>query len=162
MNPMKYLFVLALLLGLTCHAGTIEGRVVRVADGNTITVLDARKVQHKIRLAGTDAPEKFQAFGQRSKDSLSALVFRLEVTVQTRKRDKYGPEVGKVLVGGLDANLEQVRRGFAWHYNAHEQSAEDRRAYAAAEAEARLQRVGLWRDAHPVPPWEFRKGKRKK
>jgi len=159
---MKYLLVLALLLGLTCHAGTIEGRVVRVADGNTITVLDARKVQHKIRLAGIDAPEKFQAFGQRSKDSLSALVFRLEVTVQTRKRDKYGPEVGKVLVGGLDANLEQVRRGFAWHYNAHEQSTEDRRAYAAAEAEARLQRVGLWRDAHPVPPWEFRKGKRKK
>jgi len=163
MNPMKYLLVLGLLLGLTCHAGTVEGLVVGVADGNTITVRDARKVQHKIRLAGIDAPEKFQAYGQRSKDSLSALVFRMEVTVQTGKKDPSGREVGKVLVGRLDAGLEQVRRGFAWHHNAHEreQSAEDRKAYAAAEAEARVQRAGLWRDAHPVPPWEFRQGKRK-
>lgn len=161
---MKYLWVLALLLGLPCHAGTVVGRVVAVADGNTITVLDARKVQHRIRVAGIDAPEKFQAFGQRSKDSLSALVFRQEVTVLTGKRDPNGREVGKVLVGRVDAGLEQIRGGFAWHYKASgsEQTAEDRRAYAAAEAQARLERAGLWRDAHPIPPWEFRNGKRKK
>ena len=72
---MKYpTAILALLLGLTCHAGTIEGRVVSVADGDTVTVLDADKIQHKIRLAGIDAPEKAQAFGNRSKESLSDLV----------------------------------------------------------------------------------------
>lgn len=71
---MKYLLVLAYLLGLTCHAGTIEGRVVGVADGDTVTVLDSNKVQHKVRLSGIDAPEKNQDFGSRSKQSLSDLV----------------------------------------------------------------------------------------
>ena len=102
-----------LLAALACTAATIEGRVVGVADGDTITVLDANAVQHKIRLAGIDAPEKKQPFGQRSKQSLSDLVFDKAVTVETNKRDKYRREVGKVLVGGVDANLEQVKRGMA-------------------------------------------------
>ena len=100
-----------LLAALACTAATIEGRVV--ADGDTITVLDDNKVQHKIRLAGIDAPEKKQPFGQRSKQSLSDLVFDKAVTVETNKRDKYRREVGKVLVGGVDANLEQVKRDMA-------------------------------------------------
>ena len=100
-----------LLAALACTAATIEGRVV--ADGDTITVIDDNKVQHKIRLAGIDAPEKKQPFGQRSKQSLSDLVFDKAVTVETNKRDKYRREVGKVLVGGVDANLEQVKRDMA-------------------------------------------------
>lgn len=161
---MKYLSLLALLFSLTCHAATIEGMVVGIVDGDTITVQDARNVRHRIHLAGIEAPRKFQAYGQRAKDSLSSLVFRLQVSVQTSKRDKYGRELGKVLVGGRDASLEQIKSGFAWHSKAYEgqQSPEDRRAYAAAEAEARTQRAGLWRDAHPVPPWEFGRAKPKK
>lgn len=148
----------ALLLALGCDAATIAGRVVGVSDGDTITVLDADKTQHKIRLAGIDAPEKKQPFGQRSKESLSELVFSKNVTVETDKRDRYGREVGKVLVDGLDANLEQVQRGFAWHYKAYEreQSAIDRQVYADAENEARAVRRGLWADVAPVPPWDFR------
>ena len=69
-SSMKCALILALWLGLTCHAGTIEGRVVGVADGDTVTLLDADKAQHKIRLSGIDAPEKPQAFGNRSKESL--------------------------------------------------------------------------------------------
>ena len=159
---MKYSVILALLFGLTCHAGTIEGRVVAVADGDTVTVLDADKGQHKIRLSGIDAPEKAQAFGNRSKESLSDLVFSKAVTVETEKKDRYGREVGKVLVNGLDANLEQVQRGFAWHYKAYEreQSANDRKLYDLAESEAKTARRGLWRDADPLPPWDFRKAKR--
>lgn len=151
-----------LCLALHTFAATIEGRVVSVADGDTITVLSADKVQHKIRLAGVDAPEKTQPFGQRSKQSLSELVFDKTVTVETNKRDKYQREVGKVVVDGLDANLEQVKRGMAWHYKAYEreQSAIDRKAYADAEIEANEARRGLWTDTEPVPPWEFRhKGK---
>jgi endonuclease YncB( thermonuclease family) len=161
---MKYLSLLALLFSLTCQAATIEGMVVGIVGGDTITVLDARKVRHRIHLAGIEAPKKFQAYGQRAKDTLSELVFRQQVSVQTSKRDKYGREPGKVLVGGRDASLEQIKRGSAWHYKAYEgaQSPEDRKAYAAAEAEARIQRAGLWRDAHPVPPWEFGKAKSKK
>lgn len=160
---MKYLLTLSLWLGLTCQAGTIEGRVVGVADGDTVTVLDADKVQHKIRLSGIDAPEKNQDFGNRSKQSLSDLVFSKQVTVETDKTDRYGREVGKVLVNGLDANLEQVQRGFAWHYRAYkrEQSFNDRVLYDLAESDARAARRGLWRDAYPEPPWDYRQQRRK-
>lgn len=147
-----------LLLALTAQAETIKGRVVGVADGDTITVLDATKTRYKIRLAGIDAPEKAQAYGQRSKESLSELVFDRMVTVETTKRDRYGCSVGTVRVDGLDANLEQIKRGMAWHYKAYEreQSPQERLDYATAEISAREARLGLWKDAQPVPPWEFR------
>ena len=156
---MKYLLrTLLLALAVQCQATTIEGRVVGVADGDTITVLNASDTQHKIRLAGIDAPEKHQPFGQRSKESLSDLVFGRAVMVETYKRDKYGRNVGKVLVDGNDANLEQVKRGLAWHYKQYEkeQPANDRVEYAVAEGAARASRLGLWADAEPVAPWEFR------
>ena len=161
---MKYpTFLLALLFGLSCQARTIEGRVVGVADGDTVTVLDADKVQHKIRLSGIDAPEKAQAFGNRSKESLSELVFSKDVQVETNKRDRYGRDVGKVLINGVDANLAQVQRGFAWHYKAYEreQSANDRKLYDLAESEARAFRRGLWSDVNPEPPWDYRQQRRK-
>lgn len=159
---MKFLVLLALLLGLSCHAGTIEGRVVAIADGDTITVLDADRVQHRIRLGGIDAPEKRQAFGTRSKQSLSDIVFNKAVTVETGKTDRYGREIGKILVDGMDANLQQVRRGFAWHYKAYEreQSLSDRQLYDFAQSEAKAARRGLWLDAEPVAPWDWRKGRR--
>ena len=128
----RRLFCLTVLFAaLTCNAATIEGKVVGVVDGDTITVLDSTNTQHKIRLSGIDAPEKSQPFGNRSKQSLSDLVFYKAVTVDTEKRDKYKRNVCKVLVDGVDANLEQVRRGMAWHYKAYEreQSAIDRKAY---------------------------------
>ena len=159
---MKIALLIALLFGFACQAATIEGRVVGVADGDTVTVLDANKVQHKVHLSGIDAPEKKQAFGQRSKESLSNLVFDKQVIVESDKTDRYGRAVGKILVGATDANLEQVTRGFAWHYKAYEreQSVNDRKLYDFAETEARAARRGLWRDVAPIPPWEFRKGKR--
>lgn len=147
-----------LLLALVTQAETIKGRVVAIADGDTITVLDVTKAQHKIRLAGIDAPEKRQPFGQRSKESLSDLLYNHEVQVESTKRDRYGREIGKVIVDGLDANLEQVKRGMAWHYKTYqrEQSTQDRVSYSEAEERARRARVGLWKDAQPVPPWDFR------
>lgn len=160
---MKFTIVAALLLAaLTCGAATIEGRVVGVSDGDTITVLDANNTQHKIRLSGIDAPEKKQPFGQRSKESLSDLVFNKPVTVDTDTQDRYGRKVGKVLVDGQDANLEQIRRGMAWHYKAYEreQPLLDRRAYSDAENEAKAAQRGLWSDPAPMPPWEFRKARR--
>ncbi len=105
--------LLLFTLACTANAETITGRVVGVADGDTITVLDADKVQHKIRLSGIDAPEKKQPFGNRSKESLSALAFDKTVNVETSKRDRYGRQIGKVLVNGRDVNLVQVERGMA-------------------------------------------------
>jgi len=158
---MKISLLLTLLFAFACNAETITGHVVGVADGDTITVLDADKVQHKIRLAGIDAPEKKQAFGNRSKESLSALAFDKTVNVETDKQDRYGRQVGKVLVNGQDVNLVQVERGMAWFYRQYqrEQSPNDRRLYEAAEDAARADKRGLWRDADPMPPWEFRHNK---
>lgn len=155
---------LLFLAHLPAISDTFSGRVVGVADGDTVTVLDASMVQHKVRLSGIDAPEKSQPFGQRSKESLSDLVFDRWVTVESDKRDRYGREVGKVLKDGQDANLEQIVRGFAWHYKdyAREQSVQDREVYANAEDASRRKRTGLWSDAHSIPPWEFRRKKREK
>lgn len=86
-------------------ADTFSGRVVGISDGDTITVLDQAKKQHKVRLAGIDAPEKGQAFGDRAKVSLSRLVFDKPVTVESHKVDRYGRSVGKVMIAGRDANL---------------------------------------------------------
>lgn len=72
---MRNIFILlTMLVALACQAEVITGKVVRVTDGDTITILDADKIQHKVRLAGIDAPEKAQAFGERSRDSLEDLV----------------------------------------------------------------------------------------
>ena len=155
--------VAAYMLGMVVsgsHAESLVGKVVGVSDGDTITVLDSSKTQHKIRLMGIDAPEKAQAFGQRSKEHLSNLVFAKQVTVQSDKIDKYGRTVGKIFVNGVDANLEQVKAGFAWHYKeyAKEQSSADRDVYARAEITARSAARGLWIDANPMPPWEWRHG----
>lgn len=156
------LLVATLLLANISIADTLQGRVVGVTDGDTVTVLDASNMQHKIRLMGIDAPEKKQAFGNRSKESLSALVFSKQVTVEYNKKDKYGRTVGKIIVDGIDANLEQVKSGLAWHYKKYqkEQTVDDRSLYAQAEVQAREGRRGLWNDAQPTPPWDWRKQKK--
>jgi endonuclease YncB( thermonuclease family) len=147
-------------LSLSVGAETLTGKVIGISDGDTIDVLDSSKSTHRIRLAGIDAPEKAQPFGQRSKEHLSDSVFGKQVEVQGGMIDKYGRNVGKILVNGFDANLEQVRAGFAWHYKAYEseQSAEDRRLYSMTEEMARAQRLGLWSEKKQMPPWEWRHG----
>ena len=142
---------------------TVSGRVVRIADGDTLTVLDAANEQHRIRLQGIDAPESHQAFGTQSKQNLSGLVFSREVTAICDKTDQYGRLVCKIVLGGKDINLEQVKAGMAWHYKDYEreQSPEDRELYAAAENDARAARRGLWADANPTEPSEFRREERR-
>ena len=136
----------------------IEGKVVRVADGDTITVLDKDNKQHRIRFQGIDAPESKQAFGQVSKENLSKMVFGKQVTVLYSKMDKYKRVVGKVLVDGKDVNIEQLKAGLAWHYKKYmeEQPAEDRVSYARAEEDARAAKRGLWQDPNPINPSDFR------
>ena len=136
----------------------IEGKVVRVADGDTITVLDKDNKQHRIRFQGIDAPESKQAFGQVSKENLSKMVFGKQVTVLYSKMDKYRRVVGKVLIDGKDVNIEQVKAGLAWHYKKYqeEQPQEDRVSYARAEEDARAAKRGLWQDPNPINPSDFR------
>lgn len=156
---MKVWLLALLFLVTTVQAETLSGRVVGVADGDTITILDNTNTQYKIRLAGIDAPEKKQPFGSVSKKSLSDMVYGKQVSVDYSKQDRYGRTVGKVLVNGVDANLEQVKHGFAWFYKKYqnEQSLQDRLDYLNAQEAAETSKVGLWVEPNPVAPWGFRK-----
>jgi endonuclease YncB( thermonuclease family) len=152
-------FSLLVLLAGPCWSETLFGAVIGVSDGDTITVLDSANLQHKIRLSGIDAPEKHQPFSARSKENLSRLVFGQKVIIEWHKRDRYKRMVGRVLVNGQDVNLEQIRAGMAWHFKRYkgEQPSMERIGYASAENEARAVQRGLWRDPHPVAPWEYRR-----
>lgn len=144
------LIVLA-LLGAK-HTHQIVGKVVGVADGDTITVFDESKMQHKIRLDGIDAPESHQAFGTKAKQALSGKVFDKNVTVKWAEKDKYGRVLGDVYVGDHFINQELVDDGWAWHFKKYSTSAE----LADSEVRARKASLGLWADKSPVAPWDFR------
>jgi endonuclease YncB( thermonuclease family) len=155
----KLLLIFVLFLSNIVNAKTIEGLVVGVADGDTITVLDQQKNTYKIRLQGIDAPEKKQAFGEKSKQSLHDLVHGKQVRIEYDKEDKYGRIVGKITLDDLDICLQQLMLGMAWHYKKYqnEQSVADRVVYNDAELKSKSLKLGLWADETPTPPWEFRK-----
>jgi endonuclease YncB( thermonuclease family) len=152
---------LLLVLATTTNAATITGRVVRVADGDTLTVLDVEHQEHKIRLADIDAPEighgkgkPGQPYGTNAREALAGLCAGYSASVEVRNTDRYGRSVGVVVCNGKDANLEMVRGGFAWAYVRYNARADISRS----EQEARAARRGLWVDASPMPPWEWRRG----
>ena len=156
---MRLLALPFLLLPMGVAAAQLTGKVVAISDGDTLTVLVSSNIQHKIRLSGIDAPEKKQAFGDKSKQALSDCAFGKSAVVEYDKKDKYGRTVGKVMVDGKDCNLRQIDLGLAWHYKkyAGEQPADDREAYARLEQKARAERRGLWVEQTAVAPWDFRK-----
>jgi endonuclease YncB( thermonuclease family) len=134
----------------------LTGRVVAIADGDTLTVLDDSNTQHKIRLAAIDAPEKGQPFGTKARENLAAKVFRQTVRVEVIDVDRYKREVGRIYLGGRFVNMEMVTDGFAWRYVQYDKPGE----FTAAEADAREHRRGLWADPRAEPPWEWRRAKR--
>lgn len=142
-----------LCLATPLPAAELTGRVVGVTDGDTITVLDAEKVQHKIRLEGIDAPESKQAFGSKAKQALSDRIFDKTVRIEWKEKDRYGRILGRVYAGKDHVNLDMVRDGFAWHFKRYSKD----QNLSDAETEAREAGRGLWADKDPVPPWEFRK-----
>ena len=135
----------------------LAGRVVAIADGDTLTVLDGSNAQHKIRLAGIDAPEKAQPFGTKAREQHAGKVFRQTVRVEVIDVDRYHREVGRIYLGDRFVNLEMVQDGNAWRYPQYDKPGE----FTAAEADAREHNRGLWVDRDPVPPWEWRKMKRR-
>ena len=147
---------------LAVSGATLTGKVVKVADGDTVTVLDATQVQHRVRLAGIDAPESGQPFGQAAKVALSQRVAGRTVEVEWHKRDQYDRLIGKVVCDGIDAGLAQVRAGLAWWYRrfSAEQPPVDRAIYEDAEARAKAAGRGLWSSPDPVAPWDWRKAAR--
>lgn len=136
----------------------IEGKVISVHDGDTVTVLDQDNKKFHIRLQGIDAPELKQTFGSDSQQNLSRMVLGKQVTIFWTKIDKYRRTVGTIMLDGRDVNIEQVKAGLAWHFKKYEdeQTPEDRRTYVAAEQSARAAKLGLWKDQTPLAPGDWR------
>jgi endonuclease YncB( thermonuclease family) len=147
------------------HAEARNGKVIGIADGDTLTILDGRRQRHRIRLDGIDAPERTQAYGRRARESLAALAHGRLAVADCAKIDRYGRAVCRVTVDGVDVGLEQLRRGLAWHYaggvseagNAGKPADVVRTRYARAEMRARSARAGLWSAPAPTPPWDYRR-----
>lgn len=170
--------MIAAACGTWANAAELYGRVVGVTDGDTITVLDDTRKPHTIRLANIDSPEtschkkignddacieRGQSFGKVAKRNLSAMVFGKDVVVDVLPGSTYGREIGTVyLVNGnnkLDVNYMQVAAGYAWHYTQYAEKQQPRDIfiqYQIGESTARQKGVGLWSDASPEEPWEYR------
>ena len=123
-----------------------------ITDGDTIKVLKDDKEQVKVRLVEIDAPEKKQAFGNRSKQALSDYCFNKVATLTDKGKDRYGRTLARVTCNGVDVNAEMVRVGMAWVYDKY---VTDRSLYTLQD-EAKAARRGLWADPDPMPPWEWR------
>jgi len=169
---MRLLLLLLYILPLLVSAGTLEGRVVRIIDGETLVLLDANNTQHRVRLSGIDTPERGQPFGNRAKQNLSRLAGTQKARLDWYKKDRWKRLIGTVWVRSpdaqcqdgdcaktLDIGLAQLTQGLAWHYKryAHEQLEEERERYSFAEYEARAKGAGLWVDPDPITPWEWRR-----
>ena len=150
------LYLLLLLASFLASAETIyQGTVVRIVDGDTLVLLVDQQ-QLKIRLADIDTPERKQPFGTKAKQALSDLAFGKQARVVEVTVDRYGRIVGRVYVDGIDVNRELVAQGYAWVYRKYSNDAELLRL----EAEAKQMGLGLWADPDPIPPWEWRRGRR--
>jgi endonuclease YncB( thermonuclease family) len=149
------------LCGFTATArqsDVILGRVIKVTDGDSIVIIDRSHNQHHVRLSGIDAPELGQAFGRAAKTSLANLIKGKEARIEPSGLDRYGRVLGKVWLGTIDVNLQQVRSGYAWFFRryAGQMTQRDRLEYDEAEVLAKSGRLGLWQDPKPVPPWDYR------
>ena len=162
-NVIMQSFALAVLLVFLSagspYAADLVGKAVGVSDGDTIALLTSDNRQYKIRLTGIDAPEKTQAFGQAAKRNLSALVYNKQVKADCIGSDRYKRGLCKIILNGTDVNLAQIKSGHAWHYKKYQasQSPADRATYANAEDAAKREKIGLWADRSPIPPWQYRK-----
>lgn len=147
---MLKLLITALLLATSLFA--LEGRVVKVYDGDTITLLDKDMQQHRIRFYGIDAPEKSQSFGKRSQENLASMIAGKMVDVDVQAEDRYGRSVGIVYLDDVDINKRQVADGYAWAYMQY-----GGEIYKNDELRAREKKLGMWTDPNIEMPSEYRK-----
>lgn len=167
----RALLLLALHPCLPVRAADIDARVVGVVDGDTVTVIDAAQTRRTFRIAGIDAPDRTQPFGDRAQQQLAALVSGMQVRIETRPgtvgaeaRAKIwaapsnGSCKGESCPKTLDVGFAMLSLGMAWSSGNRtaDTTPEERAQYEQAEFQAKIRRVGLWASKNPRPPWESR------
>ena len=148
-----FLFILLICTVCIAQAEEFSGKIIAVLDGDTVLVARGKERPVKVRLADIDAPEKAQEYGMASRQSLQDMVLRKQVQINSKAVDDYGRLVADIIVGGLNVNHEQVRRGMAWNYSRFRSS----NKLAALQREAQLAKRGLWADALAIEPSQWRK-----
>ena len=157
-NLSLMIVILVITLALPTFAAAFSGLVIGVVDGDTIDVMHNGKAE-RIRLYGIDCPEKKQSYGRKAKEVTSTLAYRKIVAVMVKSHDRYGRTIGKVILpNGKSLNSELVRAGYAWWYRKY---APKDFALMILQKTSKESKSGLWDDAEPVAPWEFRRGGRK-
>lgn len=168
-RPLAASMIWAMTLLMACAPSSahipqkeVFGRIVRVTDGDTVTLLRSDNTRITIRLAGIDAPESRMPYGHAAQTHLAGLVLNKEVVAVTQKQDRYGRTVATLLFGTQDINLTMVQAGMAWHYKRYAQEQPQNQAanYAQSEQVARKEGRGLWQHEKPTPPWIWRKSQR--
>jgi micrococcal nuclease len=157
---MPLLIPLLLLLATPALAAEnkLSLKVVSVHDGDTFTGVNESNQQVKVRLDAVDAPELGQPYGQASRKALGEMIFGKVVTVITKKHDRYGRAIGHVLIEKRDINLELLEEGAVWHYEDYDHN----KRLREAEQSARAAKKGLWRDAAPIAPWDWRRNEKER
>jgi len=152
----KFFFLYFFLSTNTLFADTLTGRVISIADGDTVTIVN-NKHQTKIRLAEIDTPEKNQPYGKKAKKALSDFIFNKKVEVEVVTIDRYGRTVGKIFLDKQNINKEMVKAGHAWVYVKY---AKDKTLFTL-EKNAKENQLGLWAlpEGERIPPWQWRKHK---
>ena len=155
-QPELILMIYTLLILIAFAPDTFTGKVTAVTDGDSIKVL-RDKTEVTIRLEGIDCPELGQAYGRQAKNKTSELCFGKVVAIEPQGKDRYGRTLAEViLTDGTSLNQELVRQGYAWWFHKYS----DDQTLKQLEAEAKAKKLGLWTDAKPVAPWDWRDRKR--
>ena len=144
-----------------CHANE-EGVVINVVDGDTVHLLNDNQEKLKVRLHHIDAPELDQSYGKESKFALEQLILKKKVTVISDKKDKYKRLLGVISLDEVDVNLEMIKAGAAWHFKKYakfDQAQEQYQIYDENEHQAKLKKIGLWKE-NAISPWLWRKNKK--
>ncbi len=143
------------------HAENFAGQVIGITDGDSLMLQDAHQQQHQIRIAGIDAPELAQDFGQPARASLSLLALNQHAVADCQKPNPNRIEICAVTIGGKDIGAAQISNGMAWWYpqNAEALSVQTQTDYRQAEFNAKTHRLGLWNSKNPTPPWVWRRGR---
>ena len=161
-------FVIIFTLNIYNVRADFTAKVQRVVDGDTIYVVDNFGKKFKVRLTGIDAPEKNQTYGLTSTYELTKILINKFVLLKSKPSkgnsysvDRYNRVLAKIVLDGMDVNLLQVSRGYAWHFKKYrkQQSLIDREAYSDAEFNAKKNKLGLWKEKKPIAPWNWRKMK---
>lgn len=150
-------FLLCFLFLPLLSFSQIKGKVIKITDGDTFVLLTGSKEQIKIRLHGIDAPEKKQDYGTVSKNYLSNLVFKKDIIIEYKNRDRYGRRIGIAFMEGVNVNEKMLSEGMAWHFKKYDTNSQ----WSVLESKAKEEKKGLWSQPNPVAPWEWRVRKKR-